>query len=68
MEVAQQINPDKISYKISMVKYILNKGYSDFIFKVVGPVNMSFHIKDRYSSMRSFYSMLRKELEINYSF
>jgi len=45
---------DKMSYKIQMIKYITDSGHADFIFKVVAPNGVSFHIKDRYSSMRQF--------------
>jgi len=46
------IDLDKISYKISMIKFETAAGHADFIFKVVGPNGIGFHIKDRYSSMR----------------
>ena len=38
------------------------------MFKVLGPLNISFLIKDRYSSMRSFQSTLKKELARSYNF
>lgn len=57
------INLDKISFKVSMIRYDTNAGHADFIFKVVGPQNISFHIKDRYSSIRQFQSLLKKDLD-----
>jgi len=48
------IDLDKVSYKISMIKFVTEAGHADFIFKVVGPSGVSFLIKDRYSSMRQF--------------
>ena len=39
-------------------------GHAEFVFKVFyPPANISFHIIDRYSSMRAFQSMLRKNVE-----
>ena len=38
-------------------------GIAEFAFKVVGPHGFTFHIVDRYSSMRSYYKMLRKNLD-----
>ena len=61
------INLDKISYKVSMIRYETHAGHADFIFKVVGPTNISFHIKDRYSSMRTFQSILKKDLDDSFS-
>ena len=46
-----------------MIKYIVSNGHADFVFKVVGPKSVSFHLKDRYSSMREFQSMLKKNLD-----
>lgn len=46
-----------------MIRYDTDDGHADFIFKVVGPNNISFHIKDRYSSIRQFQSLLRKDLD-----
>ena len=48
------IDVDNMSYKVQMIKYMVSGGHADFVFKVVGPNSVSFHIKDRYSSMREF--------------
>ena len=45
-----------------MIKVDAQDGHADFIFKVVGPNGVSFHIIDRYSSMRQFQSLLKKDL------
>jgi len=45
---------DRMSYKVQMIRYQTDKGHADYIFKVVAPNGVSFHIKDRYSSMRDF--------------
>jgi hypothetical protein len=48
-----------------MLEFKVIGGHADFIFKVkvVGSDHHSFHIKDRYSSMRVFQSMLKKNLD-----
>lgn len=47
-----QIDLDKLAYKVQMIKVDAQDGHADFIFKVVGPNGVSFHVIDRYSSMR----------------
>ncbi len=46
-----------------MIQFVKSGGHADFVFKVVGPNSVSFHCKDRYSSMREFQSMLKKNLD-----
>ncbi len=46
-----------------MIKHTVENGHADFVFKVVGPNGCSFHIRDRYSSMREFQSLLKKDLD-----
>ena len=48
------IQLDRITYKVQPINYVVEGGHADFIFKVVGPNQVSFHIKDRYSSLRDF--------------
>ena len=59
----QPIDIDKLSYKVQMIKYTVSNGHADYVFKVVGPNSHSFHVRDRYSSMREFQSMLKKNLD-----
>ena len=54
MESRPIIDLDKISYKVQMVKVRTEEGYANYIAKVIGPNGVSFHIEDRYSSMRKF--------------
>ena len=37
--------------------------HAEFVFKVIGPCGISFHIIDRYSSMRTFQSLLKKDVD-----
>jgi hypothetical protein len=46
------IDLDQLTYKVQMIKYEVEDGHADFIFKVVAPNGVSFHVIDRYSSMR----------------
>ena len=46
------IDLDNITYKVQMIKYIVDSGHAEFIMKIVGPMAISFHIRDRYSSIR----------------
>ena len=57
------IDIEKLSYKVQMIKFEVEDGHADFIFKVVAPNGVSFHVIDRYSSMRQFQSLLKKDLD-----
>lgn len=56
---------DTLAFKVQMIRFTVEHGHADFCFKVVGPNGISFHIIDRYSSMRSFQSLLKKDLDDN---
>ena len=47
-------SPPDMYYKVHMIKYNNVNGYTEFMFKVIGPHNISFHINDRYSGLRKF--------------
>lgn len=54
---------DNISYNVTVVKYeIVDFSYALFMIKVVGPNNISFHISDRYSSIRSFVDQIKRSI------
>lgn len=42
------------TYRVQFVKYETRKGYAEYLIKIVAPGNITFHIMDRYSSMRQF--------------
>jgi len=48
------------TYKVQFVKHEIQDGYATFLIKVVAPGNIIFHIRDRYSSMRNFQSLIKK--------
>ena len=50
------------TYKVKFINYQVNAGYAGYLIKVIGPGNISFHLRDRYSSMRNFVSALKKTL------
>ena len=44
-----------VSYKVTVIDYSISRqGHAEYFIKVVGPVDIAFHIKDRYSSLRDF--------------
>ncbi len=45
---------ESITFNVSMVKFTKNDGHAIFTFRVVCTNSISFHLEDRYSSMRSF--------------
>ena len=60
----QTPNASQIDFKISIVKHdVVDNAYAVYLIKVVGPKDISFHIRDRYSSIREFQSMVKKNIE-----
>lgn len=52
-----------------MIKFNVEEKHAEFIFKVLTPVGISFHLVDRYSSMREFQSLVRKDMDsLNFNF
>ena len=46
---------NQVDFKVTIVKYdIVENQYASYLIKVVGPKDISFHIQDRYSSIREF--------------
>ena len=48
----QTLDLDKLFYRVQMIKFNIEDKHAEFIFKVLTPNNISFHLIDRYSSMR----------------
>ena len=47
--------PVTVDFKVTVVKYeITADNFAVYTIKVVGPRDISFHLKDRYSSIREF--------------
>lgn len=48
-------------YQVQYLRHsLVDDSYVEYIFKIVAPGDFSFSIKDRYSSIRSFYSIVKK--------
>ena len=44
-----------VDFKVQVVNYeVSREGHAIYVIKVIGPQDISFHLKDRYSSMRDF--------------
>lgn len=60
-EKKKQLNA--VNYKVTVVKYeISRQGFAEYFIKVVGPSDIAFHIKDRYSSLREFQGMIKRNI------
>lgn len=53
--------------RVQIVKYELvnvnGTQHATYLIKVVGPRDISFHIKDRYSSLRDFQDMIKRNID-----
>ena len=52
-----------VDFKVTVVQHeVTREGHANYIIKVVGPRDISFHLKDRYSSLREFQSMVKRQI------
>lgn len=50
-----------VTLKVTVVNYeVTRDNFCNYTIKVVGPRDISFHIKDRYSSLREFQAMVKR--------
>ena len=50
-----------VDFKAQVVKYEISpQNFAVYILKIVGPRDISFHLKDRYSSLREFQAMVKR--------
>lgn len=49
-------------YKVQFISYEVKNGYAEYYIKIIAPGNISFHLRDRYSSMKNFQSLIKKNL------
>ena len=48
-------NQNAVDFKVTIIDHdVVDNQYVSYYIKVVGPKEISFHIKDRYSSIREF--------------
>ena len=57
-----EIELSKVTFKYQMINFKVEEGHAEFTIKVLGPVGITFHIIDRYSSMRDFSTLLKNNL------
>lgn len=50
--------------RIQFIKHELTGDHAQYLVKVIGPGGISFDIRDRYSSMRTFQSMIKNNLDL----
>ena len=63
VEKAQVKIVNEVEFKVTVVKHeVTRDNFANFIIKVVGPKDISFHLKDRYSSIREFQSMVKRQI------
>ena len=47
---------------MQFIKHEIRGDHAEYLFKIVAPNDISFELRDRYSSMRSFYGIIRNTL------
>lgn len=48
----------EISYKVTVVKYEVTD-HASYLIKIIGPRNINFHIRDRYSKLREWFAHVK---------
>ena len=56
----EEFDFDTATYKFEGTGYKVSNDHTEFIFKVTAPNGVAFQICDRYSSIRSFYEVVKK--------
>ena len=55
---------NQVDYKVSIVGHeVVDNQFTIYNIKVLGPRDIVFHIKDRYSSLREFQILIKKNIE-----
>lgn len=55
------LDPAEINYKVTVVRYDVND-FATYLIKIIGPKDIAFHIRDRYSLIREWYSRVKTDL------
>ena len=57
------VDPNDINFKITVVKFdLVDHAYATYLIKVIGPKNIAFHIRDRYSLIRTWQDQVKKAI------
>ena len=53
-----------VDFRVTVVSHELvpNENYAIYVIKVLGPRDITFHLKDRYSSIREFQAMVKRQI------
>jgi hypothetical protein len=60
--VEKRASGQDFAFKVQFIKTTVEGGHAEYLIKVVGPLNISFHMIDRYSSMSSFMSTIKRNV------
>ena len=54
----------QVDYKVQIIGHeVIDGSHAIYNIKVLGPRDIAFHIKDRYSSLRDFQAFIKKSIE-----
>ena len=55
---------EKSEFKVQFIRHENRDGHIEYLYKVIGPNNITFDLRDRYSSMRRFQQQIRDQLNL----
>jgi len=61
--MVEKNTPVAVDFKVTVVSHEVNEeNYAVYVILVVGPRDISFHLRDRYSSIREFQAMVKRQI------
>lgn len=63
--MVERANNNQEGYQVNFISHATTQnGYIEYMGRITAPGGHTFHIKDRYSSMRSFQSTIKKQFNL----
>jgi hypothetical protein len=55
------VDPSSIQFNVTVVRFDVSD-HATYLIKIIGPKNISFHIRDRYSMLREMQSQVKNDI------
>jgi hypothetical protein len=55
------VDPSSIQFKVTVVRFDVSD-HATYLIKIIGPKNISFHIRDRYSMLREMQNQVKNNI------
>ena len=55
------VDPSSIQFNVTVVRFDVSD-HATYLIKIIGPKNISFHIRDRYSMLREMQNQVKNDI------